>query len=665
MMSNPLPPYVDDLAALDQAKRHMLPISIRPCGEVLSLYGDPEWDLWPHIDMENRRASQKRISFRIKLPDGRLLTDPEHAGLLESARAYLYVRLCKKHPASGLTLKHSTLLTTMKSLKKLLYWMVSNRYRKFSELTPTACMEFAQYVKRQKIVKKRTMAMNFFVVEELYLFRKYLVDALPEFPWPGTSAYYLADYRRRGPQRGKTEQIPYRLFKKLAQGALRYVESDYGEQLLACREAHENCNFKECGRKNKAIAAQLQVLQLKNWKAFIKELHRLYTACYVIIDMFSGLRDSEMVSLELGCYQDHEGWDGARYGWIKGLTYKLEKSPKLVEWMVPPVVARAVSLAERVSAPVRARLESRIVQLEKKLDLQYVRPELRLEDQDALYKLMRCRRSLFVNHSAWDDAINPWSNNSTNGRLKEFAAHLDLRVEAEDLGQILDRDSIVVGDIWPLACHQFRRTFAVTVARITFGDLLYLRKHLKHWSLDMTLAYAYSEEEYIDTSLFDNVLEQRDEIQITIVEGWLDPGNPITGEGSVGMKEFRQRQAVRVAKDLRDLARKILEGFFLRATGHSWCTAEKCRGLGIYSVLECQHCENRIIDRTHLPVWRGIRNQQIELLQMDDLGDPMWERAKGHLIYAEKILRELGEEVESYPIPPMPSLFRQTDGCNV
>jgi len=663
MMSNPLPRYVDDLAALDQAERHMLPMSIRPGGEVLSLYGDPEWDLWPHIQTRNQPANSKRICFRIKLPDGRLLIDPEHAGLLESVRAYLYVRLSKKHPARGVTLKHSSLLNTMRSVKKLLYWMVSNRYRQFSELTPAACMAFAQDVKRQKMAKF-TMVRTFSVVEHLYLFRKYLVDALPESPWPGTSACYLAGRRLTGPQRGKTEQIPYRLYTKLAQGSLRYVESGYGKQLLACREAYENCYSENYPEKNKAIATHLQTLQLKNWQAVRKELHRLYTACYVIIDMFSGLRDCEMVSLELSCYQDHEGWDGARYGWIKGLTYKLEKNPKPVEWRVPPVVAKAVSLAERVSAPIRAELESSIVQLEKKLDLEYVRSELRLEDQDALYKLMQCRQSLFVNYS-YDDAINPWSNNWTNQRLKEFAAHLDLRVEAEDLGQIMDRDSIVVGDIWPLACHQFRRTFAVTVARITFGDLLYLRRHLQHWSLDMTLAYAFSEQEYIDTSLFDEVLGQRDELQTTIVEVWLDPGNRITGEGAVGIKEFRQREEVRVAKDHRDLARKLQQGFFIRATGHSWCTAEKCRGLGIYNVLECEHCENRIIDRTHLPVWRGIRYQQIELLQMDDLGDPMWQRAKNHLIYAEKILRELGEEVESYPIPPMPSLLRQTAGCNV
>ena len=44
---------------------------------------------------------------------------------------------------------------------------------------------------------------------------------------------------------------------------------------------------------------------------------------------------------------------------------------------------------------------------------------------------------------------------------------------------------------------------------------------------------------------------------------------------------------------------------------------------------------------------------------MDDLGDPMWQRAKNHLRYAELVLQELGEEVEPFPVPPMPSEQRQ------
>ena len=39
--------------------------------------------------------------------------------------------------------------------------------------------------------------------------------------------------------------------------------------------------------------------------------------------------------------------------------------------------------------------------------------------------------------------------------------------------------------------------------------------------------------------------------------------------------------------------------------------------------------------------------QQIELLQMDDLGDPMWQRAKNHLRYAEQIIQELGDTCPS------------------
>lgn len=43
---------------------------------------------------------------------------------------------------------------------------------------------------------------------------------------------------------------------------------------------------------------------------------------------------------------------------------------------------------------------------------------------------------------------------------------------------------------------------------------------------------------------------------------------------------------------------------------------------------------------------------------MDDLGDPMWQRASNHLLYAERILRDLGDNVSPHPLPPMPSKGR-------
>jgi hypothetical protein len=54
-------------------------------------------------------------------------------------------------------------------------------------------------------------------------------------------------------------------------------------------------------------------------------------------------------------------------------------------------------------------------------------------------------------------------------------------------------------------------------------------------------------------------------------------------------------------------------------------------------------------------MWYGIRDQQLELMMLDDCGDPIWQGALDSMRYAEQILTDLGEKVVPYPAPPKPS----------
>ena len=62
-----------------------------------------------------------------------------------------------------------------------------------------------------------------------------------------------------------------------------------------------------------------------------------------------------------------------------------------------------------------------------------------------------------------------------------------------------------------------------------------------------------------------------------------------------------------------------------------------------------------MIDESHIPVWYGIRNQQVELMMMDDCGDPIWQGALDSLRYVEQVLTDLGVTVTPYPVPVKPS----------
>lgn len=660
------PNYVSNLRVLNKEQRHSLPISIDQTGSVISKYGDNVWDFYPYIHPNNTEDNLKRIEFAtVVFADGSRLTDPQHETLLASAKAFLYCRLANPDPRSHKILKPRSLKGRAEgTLRPLLQWMVAAGYASFTSLTPQACLAYVKHckqttawerslgVRRGNPLSPSSLHKRFGLLENLYVFRDHLEDSLPEHPWPESSAYFLAVVEKSSAhEQGKTELIPNRLTKKLAQQALHYIDTDYGEKLLDCRDAR---------MAGEPLKNHLVNLKLKNWLAVKNEIIRLLTAAYIVCDLLSGLRDSEMASLERGCYREHEGWDGAIYGWIYGTNYKTEKDPKPAEWMVPPVVKKALDLVERATAPLRAKAEKQIAVLEARMDNNvYATPKIRQEDLKTLHRLERCRRALFLGEANKNMSINVMGNKVINGRLKAFATHIDLRVEASDMEFVQNRDRINVGNIWPLAPHQFRKTFAVTVAGNTLGDLRYLRKHFNHWSLDMTLYYANSEQNLIDQTLFEEILTERDEIQACIFAGWLGTDKPLIGAQSNKIIEYRERKEVLAYKDLKDLARKLGNGFFVRGTGHSWCVSEDCKGLGVFDVKECDDCENRFIDETHLHVWRGIRQQQIDLLTIDDIGDPMWKRAIEDLRYAEKILANLGDEFEPHPTPPMPSERRE------
>jgi integrase len=655
--------YEKELRTLPEELRHSLVISVGGGGHALSRYGDPIWDFSRYIHTRNKPASEKKINFSsMQFADGSRLTDPQHANLQAGTKAFLYVRLTCNSPHSGKPLSESSAFILWGRLRPLLRWMAGAGYGCFADLTSEVCHAYVEHSKtmttwehtkggrKGKQLTAAVLYQYYNCVEELWHFREYLMDAPRGHPWPGQSAGSLAGVNTGVADRVvKTEQIPDRLMIKLMQGALRYVADGYGDQLLACRDVRG---------EGKAIDDHLSLLGLKYWQVVKEEITRLHTACYALIAGLSGMRDSEIASLETGCYYKREGWDGATYVWLKGYTYKLEDDPKPVEWMVPPVVAKAVELVRRVTAPLRDKLEKQIGVLEAKLgDICYLDPTLRQKDEEALHEMLRHRHGLFLGKAFCNDRIGILSNSAMYSRLKNFARHLNLHVQAPDLAQVLDKVKIKTGDVWPLAPHQFRRTFARYVARCILGDVRYLREHFKHWSLDMTLGYAWGDEDWLDITLIEEILSERQELQDDIVWGWIDvkTNQHLAAIGGKNIEKVRGSSLVMVATDLRTVARQLSHGYFLRGLGHSWCTEKECKGKGIYSVTECRDCENRVIDESHIPMWYGIREQQIELMMLDDCGDPIWQGALESLRYAEQVLVDIGEKVLAYPAPPKPS----------
>lgn len=340
--------------------------------------------------------------------------------------------------------------------------------------------------------------------------------------------------------------------------------------------------------------------------------------------------------------------DGEEFCWIHGLTYKLEEQPKPAKWMVPPVVEKAVNVAAGLRRSLLPYIGKRRLYLYELAKDEGLKSKV-VNDATLLGS------SLFLGWKALGTRPEFLQNVLTNTLLKKVAERFELVVLNDDLGEVLDRTTITPEKLWPLATHQFRRTFAVFVARNVLGDVRYLRHHFKHWSMDMTLHYA--KDPLFDDTLLESVLSKRDELQVSIVSGWLAPSQKLSGGRADHIVRFRGRPEVKTAKDPKALVRAVGEGVFIRGTGHSWClaTTKGCGGEGLYDAIRCVGCGEGVIDQGHLLIWRRIRDQQVEVLSWPDLGDPAWERATRHLREAERVLGELGDPVEPYSLPERPS----------
>lgn len=634
----------------------------------ISFYEDNAWDISPHLSVRTKARSV--LNFDIKLKDGSSLIDPKNKQLLESFKRFIFVRWKEKSPNSAERVTAQTLKNSFGQLQPFILWMNDQKLSSFNAVTAEHINQYVNYV-IQRDWKPRTKLINLHILSIYYYLGEFLEDKLSENPFLDMPVTLLLEKKfqagsvyTNGPT---TEVIPIRLLKKLVSACVELLNTS--EPFLECFEeitkiksellpvlikTHRKnypTGFKSsyCNEKN-YISIKLSHNAAYRTRPFfhargindVNELNKrivlLRIAAWVVCGAFSGMRESELASLVEGCFVREYGFDDEEFCWIKGKTYKLETEPKSVRWMVPSVVEKAIQVAERISAPVRKEAEERITELENSLETQNLNPE-QLKSLSSELNLLRLHRSsIFMG-----DRLRCWTSSSCSLFLKQIAEYADIRIEEEDLPHLSQNMRQNLGQIWPLKNHQFRRTFAVMVARNLMGDVRYLREHFKHWSLDMTLYYARHEQDYLDGNIMSEIIAERDELQDALLEKWIFTRERLSGGAGERIVQFRGRNEVKTARDMRQFARKLGDDVCIRGTGHSWCMSngQGCGGHGLYDAIRCASCGEGVIDSSHVLIWKGIKQQQLEVLACEDLGEPARQRCLNHLKEAEHVLREL------------------------
>lgn len=495
-------------------------------------------------------------------------------------------------------------------------------------VTPIVCTNYAAKCREHRQGKGKPLShsallSSFQAVEAIYELSQYTHDPILQHPWYGTSAKAMAGLTGSGDpnkQSCKTPLMPDWVFRTLFTKAYKQVQD--GKRLLDLRDAVVSVEAERKAQKKPAIYAKNQKLASIGWEggltAFNKAILDLRTACYIVLASTSGCRNHELVNVQSGAHHRTEDDEGTIFHWMRSKSEKTDTG--VHDWMIPAAAVRALRLMERWAEPYQAMISAEIAERRKVNPLD---PEIT--------HAQKHHRALFLgSDSNKGNQVRTLSNISCNRSLKAFAKSAGLD--------------------WSLASHQFRRKFANYVAHSQFGDLRYLREHFAHWSMDMTLGYAMDDGwgNNLDLELYNDIHAELEDIKLGAVDNWLGD-EPLAGGYGRALKGWqREPENLVIFKDRQTMVRSIAESTAIRSNGHAWCTADDggCIGNTIERT-RCSDCNNAVIGRSHLGIYRQLYNNLKELQECNDIGESGRMRVLRDLGRCREVFMQLGYDPES------------------
>ncbi|MBD2860318.1 hypothetical protein IB286_15080 [Spongiibacter sp. KMU-158] len=591
------------LDELDSESLNRLPISSYklPDGthQVLSEYGDMEWRYENDRFVKGVKDGAKKISFKSIPP-----------AFVEPLKYAVKQYDIKMTPAGG------TLCYYYKNIKPFLAYLDCLNIQAMSVVTPFVAASYVQHSKEQvslrgKPLSVKTLVSRFSGIELLY---KYLKGTPWEFehPWPESSSVHLGGLtgtEHSGKKTAKTEVISDEELKIVVSHCEEIL--DQAPELITLAAEIARVRRHEPKERQAALLnALLSAEGFTGLREFNAQYNQIGTATAIIILTFSGIRIHELLGIQNNAYRIEDNEDEVLH-WLK--SYSSKTNEGYTEWLSPEIVIKAVKVRKAFNQPLQDAL---------------LAEQASLFEQDPYHP-----RALAI--EGYKDNLFLAKVNSNGGRVE--------LVSTVGFDKALKRFGNALG-VPNLASHRFRRTFAVYVATSAYGDLRYLKKHFKHWSMDMTLLYAFNDHQ--SEELYDEIAIEIKNYKVARVDEFLEEDTIITGGLADKLISYRSSsEAVRTFSSRAEMAEKISDTIHLRSTGHSWCTSDNsgCGGRSSIESTRCVECKDSIIEKDrHGEYFNQLHLQQIELLNIDDIGPVGKQRVERDLRRCESVLRDLG-----------------------
>jgi integrase len=529
---------------------------------------------------------QKNIKWDFGLDNADSFASPKYSGLMESAKDFIYSLMAdpiEGHKAP----KYSTVIGKFGDTRQLVKWMITNGYELFSQLDQKALEQYELYNRNRQAkiggdrkgkIKPTALATILAIVNDIYLQRGKIKDAILFEPFDGEKPSTRAGVTRQYKKQNKTERIPEDVSVDLLSKAFHYTEVKAGS-ILAARDMvngvwqqwHSEISYS--AMLNRATEC-IKEHGFNALKALRKEERRLRTACYIIIAYFSGMRISEILSIKKGCIEKKKGNNGTDYYLLHSIYYKTKDQPTPGTWLVSEAVVTAIDVFEKLSAPLMVE-----------------------SGKDELFLIM-----VTTNHNQ----IEVMSGSTINNNLNKF----------------INESNVVLhnGRKWHLASHQFRKTFAYYMAKENKCNLKFLQLQFKHVSMDMTLWYAITEDE----ELFEDVDEACEDVSLEELEEIMTPGTTLAGKGGEIIAERRDKvfAGKTTAERRRCLEEWGIDDLYVRSTFYGYCIFNEQHAL-CNAGFDCQcnpHiCKNAVITDAYRENWERLLKRNHDILNRPDL----------------------------------------------
>lgn len=571
-----------------------------------SFFKDPIWLMDEFITVPGSTNYQKKFDFS-KISG---FSDFYALSLAE----YAYARMFNPPDHFDEVVKWPTVFNELVLLRSFVDFCLQNNINSFDKLEKS---DFDYYYKHIFEKKSLSRVRTIFVCLNKYFeFKTRLSYPFKVSPL-GMSIdnFFGKESRFRG--ENAIQPIPESIFSPLIKAALEYVDKhstkllDDMKFITSLWESAKNTQIshrQDSRLYYKLATAYISELdyswrkeKVENLNEFFLEIIALRTASTIIVLAFSGIRSSELLSLNYGCLSTNLSEDNSIKYYISGKVYKQHGKGTKETWVVISEVHRAINILQNLVNTIRENYKNSLI-----------------------FATDSTGRFFYPNHVIDPTKLKELSSAALNHQLNTFKNHVNEKLNCEKIPKFQNAKFENVE--WNLFTSQFRRTLARFIARQPFGIIAGMIQY-KHVQTTIFEGYAGREKE------FNSILNQeRDLANIDILkEISIDISNgEISGFGGQKIQklldlEFKGRAEDYKPSQIYTWLNSNQKNLFVGKYNFCFFDPDKAlciegkddRSKPILNSCAPDKCKNSCITKRHLPLWKAQLDQAENLASFD------------------------------------------------